>query len=119
MTLANWEKKRKVLHHTTQNVDSLLVKAGCQNLTELHGTSYRVSCIDCDYKLTREAMQILIKSINQNWNVTSEQIRPDNDVLLSDEQIQHFNLPKCPKCQNDRLKPDVGITKRSVLFIFS
>lgn len=110
-TLADWEKRGKIHHHATQNVDSLLIKAGCKRLTELHGTSYKVICLDCDFKMTRDAMQILTKSLNQNWNITSGQINPDNDVFLSEEQIKTFVLPKCPKCKGDKLKPEVGNTK--------
>lgn len=101
-------KKGKVYHHVTQNVDSLLVKAGCLRLTELHGTSYKVQCMDCDFRLTRDAMQILIESQNPNWNQKSDDLSPDNDVKLTDEQIKDFKTPTCPKCKNDRLKPQVG-----------
>jgi NAD-dependent deacetylase sirtuin 4 len=107
--LAEWEKKGKVHHHVTQNVDSLLVKAGCNKLTELHGTSYKVVCINCNFRMTRESMQILIKSVNPNWNVFSEDLNPDNDVRLSEEQMKEFTLPKCPCCNQDKLKPDLGI----------
>lgn len=107
-TFAKWEKAGKVHHHVTQNVDSLLVKTGCLRLTELHGTSYKVKCMDCDFKLTRDSMQILIKSQNPHWDATSTDLSPDNDVKLSNEQIKDFKTPICPKCKNDRLKPEVG-----------
>ena len=90
-------------------MDSLLLKAGCSRLTELHGSSYKVVCINCDFRMTRESMQILINSVNPNWNVFSEDLNPDNDVKLSDEQMKDFNLPECPKCNQDKLKPDLGI----------
>lgn len=112
--LSDWEKRNKAYYHVTQNVDSLLVKAGCLKLTELHGTSYKVSCLDCDFRLTREAMQVLIKSQNPQWTIMPQvllnDISPDNDVRLTDEQIQDFNTPKCPRCNNDRLKPEVGMS---------
>ena len=106
--LAKWEKTGKVIHHVTQNVDSLLVKAGSTKLTELHGSSFKVICLTCDFKMSRESMQILIKSLNPNWNVFSDKIRPDNDARLDTNQINDFVLPKCPKCQNYSLKPDVS-----------
>ncbi len=106
-TLANWEKKGKVYHHVTQNVDGLLVKSGSIKLTELHGTSYKVMCLNCDFKMSRDSMQRLIHSKNPNWNERSVDIAPDNDVRLSDEQVKTFKVPECPKCKTDMLKPDI------------
>ena len=55
-------------------------------------------------------MQLLIKSINPDWSAETNDINinPDNDVRLSTDQISNFEVPKCPKCNNDRLKPDIG-----------
>lgn len=107
--MAKWERRNKVHHHVTQNVDSLLVKAGCTRLTELHGNSYKVRCMDCRTLFTREATQILIASQNKGWYVVSDlELSPDNDVLLTDEQIREFKTPQCPICKMDRLKPEVG-----------
>ena len=36
-----------------------------------------------------------------------ELVRPDGDVELSKEDVDKFQLPHCPKCQSDLLKPDV------------
>ncbi len=107
--LSNWEKKAKIFHHVTQNVDGLLIKAGCMRLTELHGSSYKVKCLNCEFKLTRDSMQLLIKSQNPNWMENSDELAPDNDVRLSDEQIKHFCVPSCPNCKKDLLKPEIGI----------
>jgi NAD-dependent deacetylase sirtuin 4 len=112
-----WEQKGKIHYHVTQNVDSLLRKAGCMKLTELHGTSYKVKCMDCHTNFTREAIQILIKSQNPNWTEISDlELSADNDVLLSDEQVENFNTPKCPICHHDRLKPEVGKLKKRLEF---
>jgi NAD+-dependent protein deacetylase sirtuin 4 len=106
--MCEWEKKRKIHHHATQNVDSLLIKAGCQRITELHGTSNRVKCIDCKFTMSRDTMQSLIASYNKDWKPTSNlDIRPDNDALLTEEEINAFILPTCPKCKEDRLKPEI------------
>lgn len=104
---SEWERKGKVFHHVTQNVDSLLVKAGCLRLTEIHGSSNKVKCMDCNFRLTRDSMQLLIKERNPFWNIESNELAPDNDVILSNEQILSFNTPLCPNCKNDRLKPEV------------
>ncbi|CAF4160245.1 unnamed protein product [Rotaria magnacalcarata] len=97
----------KVFWHVTQNVDSLLTKAGCELLSELHGCSARVVCVDCGYKsLTREELQEIILKQNPNWTAQSNTINPDADVHLTEEQLGDFQPPRCPRCSG-RIKPDV------------
>lgn len=112
-TLANWETTGKVslIHrpqltsrrndsfssqifwHVTQNVDSLLTKAGCELLSELHGCSSRVVCIDCGLKgLTREQLQQIIRKDNPEWMAQSSTINPDADMYLSEEQLGDFKV---------------------------
>ena len=45
--LSNWEQKGYLQWLVTQNVDSLHTKAGSKNVTELHGCSHRVVCLNC------------------------------------------------------------------------
>ena len=117
LVLAVWEKKGKVHHHVTQNVDGLMKKSGSLRLTELHGSSYKVMCCSCDFKLTRDSMQTLLQTHNPHWNEKSSDIAPDNDVRLSDEQVRTFKVPDCPKCKKDMLKPDIGeFTVRDEIF---
>ena len=108
-TLSDWERRGKIFHHVTQNVDGLLIKAGCKRLTELHGSSYKVKCVNCGFQLTRDSMQLLLKSVNPNWSEKSTELAPDNDVKLSDKQVQGFKVPDCPCCKKDLLKPDLGL----------
>ena len=83
----------KVFWHVTQNVDSLLTKAGCELLSELHGCSARVVCVDCGYKsLTREELQEIILNQNPNWTAQSNTINPDADVHLTEEQLGDFQV---------------------------
>ena len=83
----------KVFWHVTQNVDSLLTKAGCELLSELHGCSARVICVDCGYKdLTREQLQHMIFNENPNWTAQSNIINPDADVYLTEEQLGDFKV---------------------------
>ncbi|CAF2204942.1 unnamed protein product, partial [Rotaria magnacalcarata] len=94
----------KVFWHVTQNVDSLLTKAGCELLSELHGCSARV---DCGYKsLIREELQEIILKQNPNWTAQSNTINLDADVHLNEEQLADLKPPRCPRCSG-RIKPDV------------
>lgn len=77
----------------TQNVDSLLTKAGCELLSELHGCSARVVCVDCGYKeLTREDLQEIIRKDNPVWMAQSNTINPDADVYLTEDQLGDFKV---------------------------
>lgn len=77
----------------TQNVDSLLTKAGCELLSELHGCSARVVCIDCGLKgLTRDQLQEIIRKDNPEWTAQSNIINPDADVYLTEEQLGGFKV---------------------------
>jgi NAD-dependent deacetylase sirtuin 4 len=83
----------QVFWHVTQNVDSLLTKAGCELLSELHGCSARVVCVDCGYKgLTREQLQEIIAKDNPAWTAQSNTINPDADVYLTEEQLGDFKV---------------------------
>ena len=37
----------------------------------------------------------------------SSQIRPDGDVVLADDAVAEFVVPRCEICDGDMLKPDV------------
>ena len=107
LTLAKWESN-KIHYHVTQNVDSLLIKAGSKKLTELHGSAARVHCLDCSFKMSRDAMQTLIRAENPDWHQFTDSYVTDSDAEILDmEKIRRFVLPKCPSCGNDRLKPEI------------
>ena len=97
-----------VHHHTTQNVDSLLIKAGAKKVTELHGSGARVACLDCGYKLSRDAMQYLITTHNPGWlEKEGADVTVDSDANVDIEKVSQFVLPKCPSCKGDKLKPEI------------
>lgn len=104
--LAQMEKKGKIHWLVTQNVDALHLKSGCQKITELHGSAYRVMCLGCSHTMTRQVMQELIESHNPHWSAHSEEIAPDADVQLTSEQIKGFMVPPCPNC-GGLLKPEI------------
>lgn len=73
----------------TQNVDSLHIKAGSQNVIELHGTGYRIMCLGCDVKIDRFEFQKILDQLNPNMKTSYETIRPDGDVDLT--QVMNEN----------------------------
>ncbi|XP_033210840.1 NAD-dependent protein deacylase Sirt4-like [Belonocnema kinseyi] len=90
----------------TQNVESLHVKAGSQNIIELHGTAFRVMCLNCDQKISRYSFQEILDELNPSITSFDETIRPDGDVELSQEQVEEFKVPSCSNC-GGVLKPDI------------
>ena len=49
-------------------------------------------CLGCDFKMTRQEMQELIRTHNPDWSAHSEEMAPDADVQLSQEQIEGFKV---------------------------
>lgn len=82
MSIKNLETDRKVSRVITQNVDSLHYKAGSENVTELHGTAFRVICLDCEARFDRHFLQEKIHKENPLISDTSDMIRPDGDVEI-------------------------------------
>ena len=105
--IADWERKGKLHHIITQNVDQLHFKAGNANVLELHGTNATVQCLTCSYSVPRFSFQDTLDSLNPNFvkRPLVETLRPDGDVYLTDEEVENFVLPTCPKCGGSSLKP--------------
>ncbi|XP_072750635.1 NAD-dependent protein deacylase Sirt4 [Anoplolepis gracilipes] len=90
----------------TQNVDNLHSKAGSKKVIELHGTAFRVMCLNCDNKICRYELQEIFQKLNPSMTAITQMIRPDGDVELSQAQVQDFNVPACDNC-GGILKPDI------------
>ena len=90
--LSKWEKSGKLHSLVTQNVDALHTKAGNKNVFELHGCTHRVICLSCDLKLPRLELQEMFHELNPTWDITTNEIAPDGDVLLTDDQIKSFKV---------------------------
>ena len=91
--LVEWEKKGKIHWLVTQNVDSLHHKAGSERVTELHGSSHRVSCLSCPSVIDRWELQTQLEQCNPDWTLPqSVELAPDGDVLLTDEQVHAFKV---------------------------
>lgn len=98
---------QKVNTVVTQNVDSLHFKAGSKNVIELHGTAFRVICLECAAAYDRFYIQEkLMKNNFINFDDATKMIRPDGDVDIPQEFIQNFSPPSCESC-GGVLKPDI------------
>uniref|UniRef100_F6TVS6 NAD-dependent protein lipoamidase sirtuin-4, mitochondrial n=2 Tax=Ciona intestinalis TaxID=7719 RepID=F6TVS6_CIOIN len=121
--LAAMEKDGRVEWHTTQNVDGLMVKAGAEQLTELHGQMRRVVCMRCNGLLDRNVMQKDMDALNKHWSAEVLGYGPDADVFIREEDVIDFNVPACRKCGGD-LKPNVtffgdNVPRSKVTFVRS
>lgn len=108
-TLAKWEQKHKLYHIITQNVDQLHFKAGNSNVLELHGTNAIVQCLTCNYSIPRFSFQDTLVKLNPNLakRPPEKALRPDGDVDLTEDDVDDFILPLCPKCEGSSLKPQI------------
>ena len=104
----------------TQNVDGLHQRAGAHDVLELHGNLALVRCLQCGERTPRAELDLRLSEANPHFAGTSAGtlsatledelaggIRPDGDVVLSDEAVASFHPPRCLVCESDLLKPDV------------
>lgn len=91
----------------TQNVDTLHDQAGSTNVVELHGSLHRVLCLDCCERFDRAAIQQLMEAQNPYLAGVDAVQAPDGDTLLDPAFESRFQVPHCPLCNGQRLKPDV------------
>lgn len=69
LILADWEKRGLLHWLVTQNVDALHTKAGHKKLTELHGCTHNVDCLNCGEVTSRHHLQRRISNLNPTWKV--------------------------------------------------
>lgn len=108
--LAKMERELRLSHIITQNVDNLHRKAGSKEVTELHGNGFTIICLSCDYSIPRHDFQLILSQLNphlRDKTIDSQSFRPDGDVEISQDDIDKFYLPDCPKCKNGILKPNI------------
>lgn len=101
------ERELRLSHVITQNVDFLHGKAGTKELIELHGNGFKVICIGkgekdnpCDYSIPRHDFQNILTQLNpaliekvNNLSPSSDQMKPDGDVEISQKDVESFFLP--------------------------
>ncbi len=91
----------------TQNVDGLHQAAGAPEVTELHGSLHRVTCLSCGQRTSRADLERRLEAANPGWDpVPAALINPDGDAVLADEATESFQVVDCSACQGV-LKPDV------------
>ncbi len=91
----------------TQNVDALHDQAGSHDVIELHGSLHRVLCLDCQQRSDRAAIQEVMVRQNPYLSGIDAIQAPDGDTLLDSSFETDFQVPHCPNCEGQRLKPDV------------
>lgn len=118
--LARMERELRLSHIITQNVDNLHGKAGSKEVTELHGNGFKVICIGqgerdsaCDYSIPRHDFQLILNQLNpqlllkaNEFSSSPDNLKPDGDVEILQEDIDKFYLPECPDC-GGFLKPHI------------
>ncbi|MGC5700702.1 NAD-dependent protein deacetylase [Pseudomonas sp. NFXW11] len=105
--LAQLQDAGRIAGLITQNVDTLHHQAGSREAIELHGSLHRVLCLDCGQRSPREAIQQQLEAANPYLAGVDAQQAPDGDTLLDPAFEERFQVPHCPHCAGERLKPDV------------
>lgn len=99
----------------TQNVDGLHQQAGAHHVHELHGSLERVVCMNCGERYRRDTVDEWMQQANPTFDRSvGGALRPDGDVVLSEELVATFHLAHCVVCGSDELKPDVVMFGESV-----
>lgn len=105
--LAELQARQCITGLITQNVDTLHDQAGSQDVIELHGSLHRVLCLDCGQRSGRQQIQQVMETENPYLAGVDAMQAPDGDTLLDPAFEARFQVPRCPHCDGERLKPDV------------
>ncbi|AZF04761.1 NAD-dependent protein deacetylase [Pseudomonas sp. R5-89-07] len=107
LALATLQSRGRISGLITQNVDTLHDQAGSHDVIELHGSLHRVLCLDCQLRSPRDVIQRQMDIDNPYLAQVHAVQAPDGDTLLNPTFEEHFQVPHCPHCHGQRLKPDV------------
>ncbi len=88
----------------TQNVDGLHQQAGSQDVVELHGSLWRIRCLDCATVHPRQWLQRELATRNPDWVGRHAPVQADGDADIAD--AAGFEVVACPGC-GGVLMPDV------------
>ncbi|SDU99314.1 NAD-dependent protein deacetylase, SIR2 family [Pseudomonas vancouverensis] len=106
-SLAQLQRAGQISALITQNVDTLHDQAGSHDVIELHGSLHRVLCLDCGQPSERDGIQRLMEAQNPYLAGVDAVQAPDGDTLLDPAFEARFQVPHCPFCAGERMKPDV------------
>ena len=105
--LATLQQRGRISALITQNVDTLHDQAGSHDVIELHGRLDRVLCLDCGQRSQRDVIQQQMEAQNPYLRGVDAMQAPDGDTLLDPAFEARFQMPQCPHCAGERMKPDV------------
>lgn len=105
--LATLQQRGRISELITQNVDTLHDQAGSHDVIELHGSLHRVLCLDCGQRSPRDEIQRQMEAENPYLSGVDAVQAPDGDTLLDPAFEARFQVPQCPHCAGERMKPDV------------
>ncbi|MED7669073.1 NAD-dependent protein deacetylase [Pseudomonas moraviensis subsp. stanleyae] len=105
--LATLQQRGRISALITQNVDTLHDQAGSHDVIELHGSLHRVLCLDCGQRSERDEIQRQMEAQNPYLSGVDAVQAPDGDTLLDPAFEARFQVPQCPHCAGERMKPDV------------
>ncbi|CAM3221068.1 NAD-dependent protein deacetylase [Pseudomonas fluorescens] len=105
--LATLQQRERISGLITQNVDALHDQAGSHEVIELHGSLHWVLCLDCQQRSERDVIQRVMEDQNPYLAGVDAVQAPDGDTLLDPAFEERFQVPHCPYCNGQRLKPDV------------
>jgi len=105
--LATLQQRGRISALITQNVDTLHDQAGSHDVIELHGSLHRVLCLDCGQRSQRDEIQQQMEAHNPYLRGVDAVQAPDGDTLLDPAFEARFQVPQCPHCAGERMKPDV------------
>jgi NAD-dependent SIR2 family protein deacetylase len=105
VALAELQRRGRVRHLITQNVDGLHQRAGSPAVLELHGSLAQVRCLACGERTPRDVLQARLLAENPGALAWTSELLPDGDAELPEEALRGFVVPACG-C-GGLLKPDV------------
>ncbi|QOC24298.1 NAD-dependent protein deacetylase [Wenzhouxiangella sp. AB-CW3] len=113
LALSRLARAGRVGRVITQNVDGLHHQAGQRSVIDLHGRLDRVRCLDCGEIEARDALQLRLSRLNEDWHGRVLGFNADGDAELDARDWPGFEVAPCESC-GGRLKPEVVFFGESI-----
>ena len=87
-----------------------------REILELHGSLKQIVCFSCQAAFPRDPFQVHLSELNPGWAEYADHIarkaldpklNPDGDVDLEGKSYDDFKVPRCYKCGEDSIRPNV------------